>query len=166
MGDVRNIIKQKNSYNIEDIIKENPFIIYIISGKKEIANICHIKNKIKKKMDEISDYFNLKYGDFHKKIFTLLQEIIWEKIYHVFDNLLIFSNNDENLKKYFNISEDVYVSYPYSSTIHKSQGQTFSDVYIDVNNIMNNNQHFIVKKRLLYTAITRCSEKLYLNTGY
>ena len=51
-------------------------------------------------------------------------------------------------------------------TIHKSQGQTFYDVYIDVSNILNTNQHFIIKKKLLYTAITRCSNRLYLNLGY
>ena len=117
-------------------------------------------------MDEITTIIDKKYNGIDKKSFILIQEIIWEMLYNTFDNLLIFSNNDKNLKKYFSISEDVYISYPYSSTIHKSQGQTFSDVYIDVNNILNTNQHFIVKKRLLYTAITRCCRKLILNTGY
>ena len=166
MNDIRNITKQQTKCNIEEIISENPFIINIVTDKKEIANICHLKKKIKSKMDEINDYLNLKYDNFHQKIFTLIQEIIWEKLYETFDHLIIFSNNDDNLKKYFNISEDVYVSHPYASTIHKSQGQTFSDVYVDVNNILNTKQHFIIKKRLLYTSITRCSKDLYLNIGY
>lgn len=162
INDIRNIEKKNN--DIEEIIKQYPFTINVIKDKKEIANICNLKTKIKNKMDEITNIIKKKYKN--NKSFVLIQEIIWENLYSIFDNLLIFSNSDENLKKYFNISEDVYISHPYSSTIHKAQGQTFSDVYIDVNNILNSSDHFIIKKRLLYTAVTRCSEKLYLNLGY
>ena len=162
INDIRNIEKKNN--DIEEIIKQYPFTINVVKDKKEIANICNLKTKIKNKMDEITNIIKKKYKN--NKSFVLIQEIIWENLYSIFDNLLIFSNSDENLKKYFNISEDVYISHPYSSTIHKAQGQTFSDVYIDVNNILNSSDHFIIKKRLLYTAVTRCSEKLYLNLGY
>ena len=162
INDIRSIEKKNN--DIEEIIKQYPFTINVVKDKKEIANICNLKTKIKNKMDEITNIIKKKYKN--NKSFVLIQEIIWENLYSIFDNLLIFSNSDENLKKYFNISEDVYISHPYSSTIHKAQGQTFSDVYIDVNNILNSSDHFIIKKRLLYTAVTRCSEKLYLNLGY
>lgn len=165
-NDIRNIYKKENNVDINESIQHYPFDIYLVTDKKEIANLCHFKNKIRKIMNEISEYINSKYGDLIKKTILLLQEIIWGNIHNTFDNLLIFSNNDIQLKKYFNISEDVYISYPYASTIHKSQGQTFYDVYIDVSNILNTNQHFIIKKKLLYTAITRCSNKLYLNLGY
>lgn len=165
INDTRNIIKKTYNTNMKDIIKDNPFKIYIVKNEKEIANICNTKKKIKIKMDEINQIID-NYHIIYKKTFLLIQEIIWELIHKTFDNLLLFSNNNKNLQKYFNISEDVYVSHPFASTIHKSQGQTFSDVYVDVHNIINNNQHFIVKKRLLYTAITRCSGKLYLNIGY
>jgi hypothetical protein len=162
INDIRNVEKKNNT--IEEITKQYPFTINVVKDKKEIANICNLKTKIKNKMDEITNIIKKKYKN--NKPFVLIQEIIWENLYSIFDNLLIFSNSDENLKKYFNISEDVYISHPYSSTIHKAQGQTFSDVYIDVNNILNSSDHFIIKKRLLYTAVTRCSEKLYLNLGY
>ena len=84
MNDIRNIIKQQKKCNIKEIIDEHPFIVNIVTNKKEIANICHLKKKIKNKMDEINEYLKLKYDSFHQKIFTLIQEIIWEKLYETF----------------------------------------------------------------------------------
>ena len=54
---------------------------------------------------------------------------------------------------YIDIFADI--SYGYCITIHKSQGSTFHDVYIDSNNIMS----FKNKDTLncLYTAVTRSS---------
>lgn len=46
------------------------------------------------------------------------------------------------------------VRYPYASTVHKSQGSTFEDVFIDVGNI-GRCTHNTVIARLLYVALTR-----------
>lgn len=49
--------------------------------------------------------------------------------------------------------------YGYSMTVHKSQGSTFNNVFIDMDDIMNNNKNDEMKK-CLYTAITRTSKTL------
>lgn len=53
------------------------------------------------------------------------------------------------------------VDYGYALTVHKSQGSTYDDVYIDYANILSNSRD-AEKLKLLYTAITRSSNKLHL----
>jgi hypothetical protein len=53
------------------------------------------------------------------------------------------------------------VDYGYALTVHKSQGSTYDDVYIDYGNILLNSKE-LEKLKLLYTAITRSSNKLHL----
>lgn len=53
------------------------------------------------------------------------------------------------------------VNYGYSITTHKSQGSTYTNVFIDVDDILNNKNEADAK-RCLYTALTRSSNKLYL----
>jgi hypothetical protein len=52
------------------------------------------------------------------------------------------------------------ISYGYCITTHKSQGSTFSNVYVDMNNIIFKNKNQQESFRCLYTAITRTSKKL------
>jgi hypothetical protein len=48
------------------------------------------------------------------------------------------------------------VQYAFSSTIHKLQGSTYDTTYIDISNLVNNQQiSNDAKYRLLYVAITR-----------
>lgn len=50
------------------------------------------------------------------------------------------------------------ISYGYCITVHKSQGSTYDDTYIDCKNILNfNNQESL---NCLYTAVTRASKKV------
>jgi ATP-dependent exoDNAse (exonuclease V) alpha subunit len=60
------------------------------------------------------------------------------------------------VKKFFND-----ISYSHSLTVHKSQGSTFANVFIDMPNIARNS---IIKERnqLLYVAITRASKKVFI----
>jgi len=53
------------------------------------------------------------------------------------------------------------VDYGYALTVHKSQGSTYDDVYIEYANILSNSCD-AEKLKLLYTAITRSSNKLHL----
>jgi len=53
------------------------------------------------------------------------------------------------------------VDYGYALTVHKSQGSTYDDVYIEYNNLLANKKD-TEKYKLLYTAITRCSNKLHI----
>ena len=53
------------------------------------------------------------------------------------------------------------IDYGYVLTVHKSQGSTYDNVYIEYNNILSNLKE-IEKHKLLYTAITRCINKLHV----
>lgn len=53
------------------------------------------------------------------------------------------------------------VDYAYSLTIHKSQGSTFQDVFVDVPS-MRVNQNAIERNQLCYVAFTRAAKRLFL----
>ncbi len=53
------------------------------------------------------------------------------------------------------------VSYAYSLTVHKSQGSTFQDVFIDVPNLMLN-RTVTERNQLYYVAFTRAAKRLFL----
>lgn len=74
-----------------------------------------------------------------------------------------------------NRSRFAYVDYAYSITTHKSQGSTFTNVFVDVTDILSNKRRNLVqmpgedKKRwvyernqLLYVAMTRPSHRLFI----
>ena len=53
------------------------------------------------------------------------------------------------------------IDYGYVLTVHKSQGSTYDNVYVEYSNILANIKE-IEKLKLLYTAITRCINKLHV----
>ena len=86
------------------------------------------------------------------------------------------SHNDGNEKpvKYITMSQmfghymshnisscHLEVDYGYALTIHKSQGTTYDDVYIEYNNILKNMKED-ERNKLLYTAITRSANRLHI----
>jgi exodeoxyribonuclease-5 len=56
------------------------------------------------------------------------------------------------------------VSLAYALTVHKAQGSTFEEVYVDLDDIGQNKDKDKVKdrNRMIYTAITRCSRRAVL----
>ena len=59
------------------------------------------------------------------------------------------------------IDKFAQLNYGYCITVHKSQGSTFKNVFIDINDILDNNNQNETSK-CLYTAITRSSKTLNL----
>lgn len=53
------------------------------------------------------------------------------------------------------------VDYAYSLTIHKSQGSTFQDVFVDVPS-MRKNRNVVERNQLCYVAFTRAARRLFL----
>jgi len=53
------------------------------------------------------------------------------------------------------------VDYAYSLTIHKSQGSTFQDVFVDVPS-MQVNRNVVERNQLCYVAFTRAAKRLFL----
>lgn len=56
------------------------------------------------------------------------------------------------------------VNYAYAITCHKSQGSTYQNVYVDLADISGNG-NIIERNRIIYTAITRASEKAVMITN-
>lgn len=50
------------------------------------------------------------------------------------------------------------IVYAYALTVHKSQGSTFGQVFVDVNNIYSSN----IKQKMLYTAVSRASLSIHV----
>lgn len=68
-------------------------------------------------------------------------------------------------KHYFATKNDyANVRYVYASTIHKSQGSTYGNVYIDINSIIRliSQEEKDMAYRLLYVAVTRASKDIKL----
>ena len=53
------------------------------------------------------------------------------------------------------------LNYGYCITVHKSQGSTFSNVFIDISDILDN-KNTVETTKCLYTGITRSSNTLNL----
>jgi len=53
------------------------------------------------------------------------------------------------------------VDYAYSLTIHKSQGSTFQDVFVDIPS-MAANRNILERNQLCYVAFTRAAKRLFL----
>lgn len=54
------------------------------------------------------------------------------------------------------------IDYGYGITIHKSQGSTYNTIFVDAKNI-NLNREETERKKLLYVALSRASNKVYIN---
>lgn len=93
--------------------------------------------KLKACILEIKKHLESKTGN-ARKLFIIQR--LWE--YYYYSYVDIFAN----------------ISYGYCITVHKSQGSTFDDVYVDCKNILQfNNKETL---NCLYTAITRTSKRL------
>ena len=99
------------------------------------------------------------------KLKTLIIDI---KNYIVMKHKKSKKNNSFIVKRlweyyYYNI-KDVFadISYGYCLTVHKSQGSTYLDAYVDSRNILSSSKKFKQHLKCLYTAITRPSNRLCL----
>ena len=63
---------------------------------------------------------------------------------------------------YLIIDKFADISYGYAITVHKSQGSTYNNVFVDMNNICKTIKDKNQLHKCIYTAITRASKKLKL----
>ena len=125
-----------------DITLQNEKNIFVLSDKSKAqfnSIVELVKNNVKFKK-----YILKKYKEFEeiKILIDALMLNIWEFFYlNVLDT---FAD----------------ISYGYCITTHKSQGSTFNNVYIHLNNIIKKNSNVEESYRCLYTAITRTSKKI------
>lgn len=120
---------------------------YALLTHKEdmIEKVNSDKTYIKKKMNDFSEFLELKFSDKNK--FNMLTEKIvielWKQINAILEDP--FAN----------------VNICFSMTTHKSQSSTYYNVFVDVDDIISNNNDTDVRK-CLYTAVTRTSHELHL----
>ena len=132
------ILNMNNESNIENIIKlrniiKNSYEVKLLLSKNEEKEL----NSINKMLNEEGES-----TDSSTKYVTLSQ-LFGHYMSHV-----ITSCYPE-------------IDYGYALTVHKSQGSTYDDVYIEYANILSNTRE-TEKLKLLYTAITRSSNKLHI----
>ena len=134
--------------------KENNTHKYYINTLHESSENSFLKikndcNEIINNIKNICYTFINKNKDKDKNEICNIQNEIEIKIGKIWDN---FNNIIDEIAK---------LNYSYSITIHLSQSKTYSNVFIDINDIFKNN-NLSEKKKLLYTAITRASNSLNL----
>ena len=98
------------------------------------------RTKLKNLIQSIKKHLETKKTVKERKFFVIRR--LWEFYYY----------------SYVDLFADI--SYGYCITVHKSQGSTFDDVYVDCNNIMKYKNNDTLN--CLYTAVTRSSKTLYM----
>jgi hypothetical protein len=90
---------------------------------------------------------------------------MWNGLLEHWNKMLkIVFENKIKWQLYYNVLEmDAPFTHTYSMTIHKAQGSTIKNAFIDINDI-NKMEDNIMKQHLLYTAVTRTSDNIYFNT--
>jgi hypothetical protein len=108
--------------------------------------------------DEIDDY--------KSDIEIIRQKLLKIKMYidKNYSHDLNFMNNVLsrmwNFYYYQFIDQFADIVYGHAITTHKSQGSTYENVYIEMNNIIDKNPNHKNSHQCLYTAVTRASKKL------
>ena len=86
----------------------------------------------------------------------------WTEADKLAKQLAADARNTRNWAPYFAIKEQWADLRPiHASTVHKAQGSTYREVFVDLNNIGRNN-HWREVARLVYVAITRASERVHI----
>jgi hypothetical protein len=157
----------KNLFEINKIVHQSWInqknIIIINNNNSDLIKIISINKNNENKYNQI-----IKDGN---EILIYLKELIYKYSSNLnIDNMSkcdFLSDIEKKISsiwKYWNENViDVFaqLNYGYCITVHKSQGSTFKNVFIDVYDIFDNNNKEDSLK-CLYTAITRCSDNLYM----
>jgi hypothetical protein len=142
------IVKLKSAYDF----KETPYLF--ILDHNDPANVAMFLNQMKSIIDNIyslpkqrqgTAWKQKYYKDFKDKI------ILMKSFYDEYGELIIKKDLD----------------YAYTLTIHKTQGSTYKNIYVNVLDILYNKNNLPVqdrdtRNRLLYVALSRASEQAHL----
>jgi hypothetical protein len=167
---IEDMINATDSLNLEMYLTD--LVNFTPTGKHTVTNIPIPDMNIKANVEKMETLRNIVRNSYEIKIILSKQdEHELNKINKVMgeDGETIDKN-----QKYITMSQmfghymshvitSTYleVDYGYALTVHKSQGSTYDDVYIEYSNILENKKD-TEKNKLLYTAITRSSNKLHV----
>lgn len=132
------IVYEEFDLNIWKLGLTNKDTIIVIHSESK-NEYDELLNTSRKELKKIKGFIDRNF-----KSLNDLMTIIWEYFY----------------SKIVDIFADI--SYGYCITTHKSQGSTFNNIYIDMNNIITKNKNKEESYRCLYTASTRSSNKVNL----
>jgi len=140
-------------------------IIDIENKLKNISNyiILSICPESEKKYKEINNEIENIINKLKTSCYKIINKIKQDTMYK-YDLQIEIEKNTNNLYKEYQIKIiDCFaqLNYGYCITVHKSQGSTFKNVFIDVNDIFDN-KNLNETLKCLYTSLTRSSETLKL----
>jgi len=140
VGKINEITKREYScwklivkkFSIEKEINDNTYIVYVCDDEKLDID--------KQKSLELLKHFRKKYS---KAMYADMIKTLMKSWYETF------------------VETFADINYGYAITCHKSQGSTYHNVFIDVEDIFKN-ENEDDSRRCLYTAITRASHEIHL----
>ena len=137
---IESIFSQFDNFelNIWKLELTNKDTIIVIDDKSQ-EEYEELLNEIRKELKKVKGFIDRNFKNIND-LMTIIWEYFYSKIVDVFAD----------------------ISYGYCITTHKSQGSTFDNIYIDMNNIINMNKNKEESYRCLYTASTRTSNKINL----
>ena len=154
------------SYNI-DLFKFHPIGLNMeIMELKEILSNVTIKIWNIEVLEGSGEDNIIVISDESLEEFKKLKETIEAKLLDIkqiiskksdkFNNLLLIRLWEFYYENYIDSIADI--DYGYCITVHKSQGSTYSNIFIDIQDIIKNNKNDV--NECVYTAITRASNSL------
>ena len=152
---VRTLYTNSIGYDVnEQVIVNSPVMLdeYVAAPIDTVLTICSVQ-------DDISKH-NIK-GQYLK--FVGIPGQYFQAYNHLdVDNLLKHYRKAKDWHNFFDV-KNFYIDVrpPWALTCHKAQGSTFEEVFIDLNDIDRNNKWYEIA-RLVYVALTRASNKVYL----
>lgn len=129
----------------------------------QIHTIYTIHPKSEKKFSELNELFENIVIKLRKNCYKNIEELKKDNM----TKCNLQAEVDKKLNKLYKdwqanvIDKFAQLNYGYSITVHKSQGSTFKNVFIDISDILENN-NIDETSKCLYTAITRSSNSLEL----
>ncbi|PSN17950.1 hypothetical protein C7271_15035 [filamentous cyanobacterium CCP5] len=88
--------------------------------------------------------------------------VLHESAQGEFDAKLDFLAKEQRWMEFWDFKQLFHeLDYAYSLTIHKSQGSTFQDVFVDLPS-MRSNRNAIERNQLCYVAFTRAAKRLFV----
>lgn len=157
-----------NQKNIN--IKDHPELSEIINnlyqntiGKKYKVYKIYLNKDLINPIDVIHESQEDEYKsdiEFIKETLRKIKKYIDKKFQNSFGVILL----DRLWEFYYNnfIDRFANISYGYCITTHKSQGSTYTNVYVDLVNIVTKNPDKNQQMKCLYTAVTRASKQINL----
>ncbi len=137
--------------------------IKINESDAPIHTIYTIHPTSERKFKELDEQFEIIVLKLRKSCYKLIGELKKDEM----TKCALQGEVDKKLNKLYKdwqtcvIDKFAQLNYGYSITVHKSQGSTFSNVFVDISDILENN-NIDETSKCLYTAITRSSNSLEL----